>query len=70
MRGAAGEAVEIYREPVATKQIGSPLGEKKPVPGPTRPCSKALLTISEMSGQFPEFFVIGKTSAFFMNKPG
>jgi len=26
MRGAAGEAVEIYREPVATKQIGSPLG--------------------------------------------
>ena len=27
MRGAAGEAVDnIYREPVATKQIGSPLG--------------------------------------------
>jgi hypothetical protein len=26
MRGAAGEAVEIYREPGATKQIGSPLG--------------------------------------------
>ncbi len=28
MRGAAGEAVEIYRKPVATKQIGSPLGKK------------------------------------------
>jgi len=28
MQGAAGEAVEIYREPVATKQIGSPLGQK------------------------------------------
>jgi len=26
MQGAAGEAVDIYREPVATKQIGSPLG--------------------------------------------
>ena len=26
MRGAAGEAVDIYREPVATKQIGLPLG--------------------------------------------
>jgi hypothetical protein len=28
MRGAAGEAEEIYREPVATKQIGSPFGNK------------------------------------------
>jgi len=35
MRGAAGEAVEIYREPVATKQIGSPLGKKSR--WPTRP---------------------------------
>jgi hypothetical protein len=31
MRGAAGEAVEIYREPAATKQIGSPKGEKMPI---------------------------------------
>jgi len=31
MRGAAGEAVETYREPVATKQIGSPLEGKKPM---------------------------------------
>jgi len=26
MQGAAGEAVEIYRESAATKQIGFPLG--------------------------------------------
>jgi hypothetical protein len=31
MRGAAGVAVESDREPVATKQIGSPLGQKKPM---------------------------------------